>query len=112
MGASLRDVVVDDFTGDGIPDIVVSRQSPYDLAELVGLPNGHFAAPKAISAGVTASMYLGPMHAADVNGDGLPDILLIRSDNVVLTFLAQRGGGFATPIPRSTPDRPARRHGW
>ncbi len=106
MTASPRDIAVDDFTGDGIPDIVVKLQSPYGLAELIGLPNGHFGAPQTISAGVTPSMYLGSMHAADVNGDGLPDILLIRSDSVILTLLALKGGGFAAPIPRATPDVP------
>jgi uncharacterized repeat protein (TIGR01451 family) len=72
-------VRVADFDGDGKPDIaVVINDSFGGLAVLLGNGDGTFQPAVKFSVGATGTTWL---DVADVNGDGLPDILVGHSNN-------------------------------
>ena len=92
-------IVTADLNRDGKAD-VVALNSNNVLSILLGNGNGTFAAPKTIatlpanSAGFPALMV-----AADFNGDGNPDLLVVPSPgNVVKVFLGHGDGTFAPPV--------------
>ncbi len=111
-------VVIDDFNGDGIPDIVASTSTfsagttTYDISFLAGNGNGTFQAPQ--SSAVTApagfdtmagsSPYYG-LISADLLGNGKKD--LVSSAGVVLlgngngSFTQSVTLAFATPTSAS-----------
>jgi hypothetical protein len=73
-------VAVADVNGDGIPDLVVADQQPYPFTTTVpgkvtvlrGHGDGTFAAPLQYSVGIFPTS----VAAADVNGDGHPDLVV------------------------------------
>jgi probable HAF family extracellular repeat protein len=107
-------VTIADVNGDGIPDIVVADygldNSPardYGVSVLVGNGDGTF------KAAITYLTGPNPMSVAvaDVNGDGLPDIItgnlgtssFGRVTNSISVLLNQGHGTFAAPITFNTP---------
>jgi hypothetical protein len=98
-GGTPAKIVTADFNRDGKAD-VVALNSNNVLSILLGNGNGTFAAPKTIailpsnSAGFPTLMV-----AADFNGDGKPDLLVVPSPgNVVKVFLGHGDGTFAAPV--------------
>ncbi|MGH8258674.1 MAG: FG-GAP repeat domain-containing protein, partial [Steroidobacteraceae bacterium] len=78
----LHRVVIADLNHDGLPDIVVSNEGPYESPDQLGtagvvvlLQNasqpGTFAAPVTYAADPAISVAVG-----DINGDGLPDLVI------------------------------------
>ncbi len=85
-------IVTADFNGDGILDLAVPLYGSNDIAILLGKGDGTFAAP------VMASLSGFPVDvtqvvAADFNGDGIPDLAVIDSDNSALDILLGNGDG-------------------
>jgi hypothetical protein len=77
--------VVADFTGDTIPDIVVTNagglrsfRSPSSVVMLTGLGGGNFGPAVEIARAVSA----GAVVTADFNGDLAPDLAVTQSTNV------------------------------
>lgn len=67
-------VAVADFTGDGIPDVAVASNGALGAVAIqAGLGDGHFAPPMLVDLGAP----VGPLLAADVDGDGVVDLLAV-----------------------------------
>ena len=96
--ASIRYVLVE-LTGDGLPDVVT--EDGEQLLLLPGDGNGVFGAPQPLAS------TLGPVKrlaAADLNNDGLQDIVAIATDPPdCLVLLAAPGGGIEEPIHLAAP---------
>jgi hypothetical protein len=86
-----------DVNGDGLADLVLAANSEAQVYVFLGQANGSFS-QQAIStdvdgSGWTSSAY--PRRFADVNGDGLPDLVLIGKDEAVPhVFLGKGDGSF------------------
>jgi hypothetical protein len=90
-----------DVNGDGMADIVAFGAGGVSVSRAIG--NGHFAAPTdetgtfGFSAGGWVSQNQYPRQVADVNGDGMADIVGFGADGVYVS-LATGGGHFASPV--------------
>ena len=92
-----------DVNGDGMADIVGFGADGVSVALATG--NGHFASPVSGianfgylgSAGGWASQDQFPRQLADVNGDGMADIVGFGADGVIVS-LATGNGHFASPV--------------
>ena len=94
-------VTVADINGDGLPDLIVANQNFYDSTVSVllnttapGATTPSFAAQQTFATGNIPSS----VTAADVNGDGLPDLIVANSsDNTVSVLLNTTAPGATTP---------------
>jgi hypothetical protein len=93
-GTNPAGITVDDLNGDGIPDLTVANQGSNDVSVLLGQGTGPawtlVPGPRLQAGGA------GPVGTAvaDVNGDGIPDILVTNSASNTVTLLPGLGGGF------------------
>jgi hypothetical protein len=83
VGIGPHSVAVDDFNGDGKPDLVVGETIPDTVSVLLGDGAGGFAAP------VSHPVGDGPEAVAsgDLNGDGRPDIVSANRNNDSVSVL-------------------------
>ncbi|HZT89589.1 MAG TPA: VCBS repeat-containing protein, partial [Stellaceae bacterium] len=90
-----------DVNGDGMADIVGFGNGGVDVSLATG--GGHFAAPVfelaafGLGAGGWSSQNLYPRYLADVNGDGMADIVGFGAGGVAVSF-ATGGGHFTQPV--------------
>ena len=107
VGVNPVSVTFADLNGDGVLDMIVANQGSNDLSVLFGSidpTSGHWTAtngPRLKSGGV------GPLSTTlmDVNGDGIPDLVVTNQDGTV-TMLPGRGQGFfddRTPVVLNLP---------
>ena len=89
VGQAPSEVVVDDFNGDGIPDLVILSLIGNGLNVLLGKGDGTFQA--AINYPLPSG--LGPLATGDFNGDGRLDLLVADSNGGELTVLLGNGDG-------------------
>ena len=96
VGTTPVGLVAGDFNGDGVPDLAIVNQGSNNVAVLLGNGTGGFTA----AAGSPFAVTPGPasLVAADLNGDGIPD-LAIAGEN--LTVLLGNGSGGFTPAAGS-----------
>src|SRR5262249_5046658 len=102
-GTNPRLVLVQDVTGDGLPDIVVASVSKGQIVVRNG--EGGFEFGAAVT--TTLSAPVETWRAGDMNGDGATDLVLhLKDDSRVRVLLADGLGGFAptgaldlTPLP-------------
>ena len=102
QGPTSYPIVVADFNGDGIPDLAVPLYGSNPIAILLGKGDGTFAEP------VLASVPGFPVDItqivhADFNGDGIPDLAVIDSDNSVVDILLGNGDGTFTAETTTPP---------
>jgi FG-GAP-like repeat len=102
-------VVAADFNRDGKMDMAVSSAySPYEVQVFLGKGDGTFGPPTGYNVGLTG----GSLAAADLNGDGNPDLVVVNGcpDNVcfntVSVLLGNGDGTFQAPVTYSTPPEP------
>ena len=96
VGADPQAVTVADVNGDGRPDIIVANTFTGTLSLLLGTGGGGFAPATSIPLpGVSPSPV--SVTAADVNGDGNPD-LLVATGTGVQVLLGDGNGGFAPAV--------------
>ncbi len=97
-------ILTDDFNQDGNADVTVVGSSVYGASnpagviQLSGNGDGTFATPVLLEPGE----YAGSGAYADMNGDGVPDLVLSASDGLSVR-LGVGGGSFAPPIPYFSP---------
>ncbi len=103
--STLGHAEVKDFDGDGLFDVLVTRRigaPDRTLADLLlGAPGGGFTAPvNVVDGGLNATV----IRTADLNGDGLPDIVhdSVASIQRVVVSLNLGGGVFAPPVAQIT----------
>jgi hypothetical protein len=100
-GARPFAVAVADVTGDGIPDLVVANKGYYKhagntVSVLPGKGDGTFGPQQAFTVG----FYPVSVTVADVNGDGVPDIVTANNgDGTVSVLLGQGHGSFQEQPP-------------
>ena len=86
-------VIADDFDGDGDADIAVSSSQLYEF--VAGDGDGGFAAPVTVQI-LPARGSVGGLGAGDVDGDGVPEVLLVQGglglSNIFGQVLAFRDG--------------------
>src|SRR4051812_902831 len=86
-----------DFNRDGKTDIVALNSNGV-LSVLLGSGTGTFAAPRTVAT-LPSSAASALIAAADFNGDGDPDILLLPSPgNAVKVYRGHGDGTFAPPV--------------
>src|ERR1017187_6349341 len=100
--ATFKGMAVADFNGDGKPDVALALSngdlSNANLAVMLGKGNGTFQAPVAVlTTGIPASVA-----AADMNGDGKPDLGVRVSQapngpSLLLVMAGDGKGGFQKP---------------
>lgn len=95
-------IVVADFNGDGIPDLAVPLYGSNPIAILLGKGDGTFADP--IMASVPGfPIDITQIVDADFNGDGIPDLGVIDSDNSRVDILLGNGDGTFTAETTNPP---------
>jgi len=91
-------IAVADFNGDGNLDIAVANRSSNDVSVLLGKGNGTFNTQVKYSAGTGGPDPIS-IAAADVNGDGKPDLIVADfGTKSVSVFLNSGTGTFGTPV--------------
>jgi hypothetical protein len=101
-GPTSYPIVSADFNGDGIPDLAVPLYGSNQIAILLGNGNGTFAAP--VMASVPGSIVdIAQVVVADFNGDGIPDLAVIDSDNSIVDILLGNGNGTFTAEATNPP---------
>jgi hypothetical protein len=82
-----------DVSGDGLPDLIVANEGSNDVSVLLSSGRG---ASWTLTSGPRLHAGLGPVATAvaDVNGDGIPDLLVSNSLKDTLSVLPGVGGGF------------------
>jgi hypothetical protein len=113
-GGGIGQSAAADFNGDGIPDIAVVSCNPSScsggsasVAVLIGNGDGSFQAPAVYA---TGSFQPTSVAVGDVNGDGVPDLVVASQcassttcgTGAVSVLLGNGDGTFQSPIPYST----------
>jgi hypothetical protein len=98
VGRTPAIVTVADLNHDGIPDLVTANADSGDVSVLLGRGDGTFAAERRFAVGVGASPT--SVAVADLNGDGIPDLVTANADSNDVSVLLGRGGGTFAPQQR------------
>ena len=97
FGSSPESLTVADVSGDGKPDIVVGNNSQGTIGVFKGTGTGAFQAMVSYSAGGPNSRPQG-VAVADVNGDGIADILSANYLSYSIGVLLGTGAGSFQPV--------------
>jgi FG-GAP-like repeat/Bacterial Ig-like domain (group 3)/FG-GAP repeat len=104
-GADIASVAIADVNGDGKPDVIALDEIDNTLshgvvAVLLGDGNGRLS--KAVTYTLTGGPAVSALAAADVNGDGKPDLVVTGDDNkgngIINVLLNSGDGTFPTQV--------------
>jgi hypothetical protein len=87
-GTEPRSVVVGDFDGDGVLDLVVANELSDDVSVLMGNGDGTFQAAKNFAVGRSPRS----VAVGDLNGDGLPDLAVANGGSDDISVLINDTG--------------------
>jgi len=94
VGYGPGSVVVADFNGDGLPDIATTSVDGVVAVLLNTTPNGSLTASFTAYQAFTVGSSPWALAAADINGDGLPDLAVVNlDDNTVSVLLNTTSNG-------------------
>lgn len=93
-GVTMMDLVVADFNGDGRPDLAYSGD-PQALTVRYQQPDGSWLEKKITDAPVPLA-FVGSLRAADVDGDGRQDLVMLGLKELAI-FYQDRSGEFLAP---------------
>src|SRR5262249_52382620 len=92
-------LAVADLTGNGVPDFVFADQSLNQVTVQYGTATQGAASPRVIGNQATGVLAPGAVKLADLNGDGIPDLIVANSGgNNVLVYPGLGNGQFGPPI--------------
>jgi FG-GAP-like repeat len=93
-----------DLNGDGNPDLLVTtaEQAP-ELSEIQVFLNSGNGAFEQIDAGLSVVGYVNSIAVADVNGDGIPDVI-VSAKETISVFLGNGDGTFKPAVTTSLAD--------
>ena len=94
-----------DFNGDGLIDLAVPHRDGGQGRVYIAGPKASFSVERSIPFGA-ANLTIRMTEAADLNGDGLIDIVAIDEDRGTDVYLAQRGGTFEQRIAVDANSKP------
>ncbi len=88
-------LVTGDFNGDGRLDLATADQQSGGSSTLIGLGDGTFDAPGTVASAVRSNPLVG-----DLNGDGVPDVVVVNQRGQILLRLGRPGepGTFEPPV--------------
>jgi hypothetical protein len=96
-GAGAFAIAIGDFNGDGRRDLAVSNPNANTVAVFFGAGDGTFGTPTILNFSSTVTPR--GIAAADLNGDGRPDIITVGANvNQIFVFIAKLDGTFSTPV--------------
>jgi Ca2+-binding RTX toxin-like protein len=108
LGPSQADVA--DFNQDGLPDVVVSNTQSDTISVLLANSDGTLQSPRQFEIGafsvtgpgiaIVLPTYRREVVAADVNLDGIPDVVALNFDSSDVSVLLGRGDGTFEPQRR------------
>lgn len=84
-------VAVADFNGDNIADCAVTTDTPDKIELRFGTGNGNFGTAQNIQLPISSSP--AGLKAADVDGDGDQDMIVVLKDNNQIRIVTNSGGG-------------------
>src|SRR5579859_6280298 len=99
VGQGARWVSVADVNRDGIPDIVVANADAGTVSVLLGDGSGQFK--EAPGSPFAAGHLPNDVAVADMNGDGIPDLVIPNHQAPTITILLGDGKGSFRPAPGS-----------
>ena len=92
-------LAVADLTGNGVPDFVFADQSLNQVTVVYGTTSQSANSPQVIGNQTTGLLAPGAVMLADLNGDGIPDLIVANSGgNNVLVYPGLGNGQFGPPI--------------
>jgi hypothetical protein len=101
-GVPADTMAVADVNGDGVPDLVALSQVYDSVSVLLGRGDGSFRAPMTFPANPDPNANPGLVAVGDVNGDGIPDLVLgNQSAASVSVLLGKADGTFQPVLPAS-----------
>jgi hypothetical protein len=98
MGCSaLMGAAVGDLNGDGKPDLAVACQSGKIAGVYLNTTTPGSATPSFSGPYVLGTGFAGAVAIADINGDGIPDIITSNYNGLTLVFINNTAANAATP---------------
>ncbi len=92
-------LAVADLTGNGVPDFVFADQSLNQVSVVYGTTSQDANSPAVIGNQTTGVLAPGAVLLADMNGDGIPDLIVANSGgNNVLVYPGLGNGQFGPPV--------------
>jgi len=102
MGTNVKPLVSDDFDGDGLLDLAVTREADDQVAILLGTGPDTFTEPITFAAGYHPAS----LAAGDFNGDGRPDLAVVNRGSRTVSILLNTSTKGATKLPPPPPPTP------